>query len=144
MLKLLKRFLKYAGTSLAGTFTDTLVLWLLSDFLLKGGYWKEYIISPVISFQCAVVTNFLISYYYVWRDRTRGDVRRKVIIKRFFAYNLSCSAVFLIRLGIIVLIEKFSNWDVVICNLFAMCFSGLLNFTINNLLIFKKDLTINL
>ena len=75
MLKLLKRFLKYTGTSLAGTLVDTLVLWLLSDFVFSKGYWGQYIISPVISFQCAVITNYLIFYYYVWRDRIREDLK---------------------------------------------------------------------
>ena len=46
--------------------------------------------------------------------------------------------VFLFRLGVLLLIERFSGWDVVFCNLTAMCFSGIINFTINNLLIFKK------
>jgi putative flippase GtrA len=46
--------------------------------------------------------------------------------------------VFLFRLGVLLLIERFTGWDVVICNLAAMCFSGILNFAINNLLIFKK------
>ena len=84
--------------------------------------------------------NFIISYFYVWKDRTRESGRGTV--KRFFRlylkYNLSGSAVFLTRLGILLLIEKFTGWDVVICNLLTMCFSGLLNFTINNMVIFKK------
>ena len=138
MLKLLKRFLKYSGTSLAGTFVDTLVLWLLSDFVFKNGYWRQYVISPVISFQCAVITNYLIFYFYVWRDRTREDVRRHNFFRLFIGYDLSCSAVFLLRLGLLLLIEKFFGWDVVICNLVAMCFSGILNFTMNNLVIFRK------
>ena len=141
MLRLLKRYLKYISTSAVGTLVDTLVLWLLSDFVFKNGYWKEFILSPVISFQCAVVANFTLAYFYIWRDRTRdwsGPQKRRSI-RLFLAYDLSCSAVFLLRLGIMLLIEKFTGWDVVICNLLAMCFSGILNFTIENRLIFKKN-----
>lgn len=139
-MKLLLRFLKFSGTGVIGTIVDTLVLLLLSDLVFSNGYWGEYIISPIISFQCAIAVNFIISYFYVWKDRTRESGRGTV--KRFFRlylkYNLSGSAVFLTRLGILLLIEKFTGWDVVICNLLAMCFSGLLNFTINNMVIFKK------
>lgn len=139
-MKLLLRFLKFSGTGVIGTIVDTLVLLLLSDLVFSNGYWGEYIISPIISFQCAIAVNFTISYFYVWKDRTRESGRGTV--KRFFRlylkYNLSGSAVFLTRLGILLLIEKFTGWDVVICNLLAMCFSGLLNFTINNMVIFKK------
>lgn len=140
MLKLLVRYIKFAGTSVVGTVVDTLVLWLLSDLVFTKGYWGEYIISPAISFQCAVAVNFAISYFYVWNDRTRKrpDASIRRFFRLFFAYNLSSSAVFLLRLGALLLIERFTGWDVVICNLMAMCFSGLINFIINNLLIFKK------
>ena len=140
MTKFLVRYAKFAGTSVVGSIVDTLVLWLLSDLIFTRGYWGEYIISPLISFQCAVAVNYMISYFYVWKDRTRK--RSDASIRRFFrlygAYNLSSSVVFLFRLGALLLIERFFGWDVVICNLVAMCFSGIINFSINNLLIFKK------
>ncbi|MBR5810053.1 MAG: GtrA family protein [Bacteroidales bacterium] len=140
MAKFLIRYAKFAGTSLIGSVVDTLVLWLMSDLVFTRGYWGEYIISPMISFQCAVAVNYTISYFYVWKDRTRK--RPDASVRRFFrlyaAYNLSNSMVFLFRLGVLLLIERFSGWDVVFCNLTAMCFSGIINFTINNLLIFKK------
>ena len=140
MLKVLIRYIKFLGTSIVGTSVDMLVLWILSSFAFTKGYWGEYIISPFISFQCAVAVNFTISYFYVWKDRTRkrpdASVRR--FFKLFGAYDISVSVVFLFRLGVLLLIERFTGWDVVICNLIAMCFSGIINFTINNLLIFKK------
>ena len=140
MTKFLIRYVKFAGTSVVGSIVDTLVLWILSDLVFSRGYWGEYIISPLISFQCAVSVNFMISYFYVWKDRTRK--RPDASVRRFFrlygAYNLSSSTVFLFRLGVLLLIERFFGWDVVICNLVAMCFSGIINFSINNLLIFKK------
>ena len=140
MTKFLVRYAKFAGTSVVGSIVDTLVLWLLSDLIFTRGYWGEYIISPLISFQCAVAVNYMISYFYVWKDRTRK--RSDASVRRFFrlygAYNLSSSVVFLFRLGVLLLIERFTGWDVVICNLVAMCFSGIINFAINNRLIFKK------
>ena len=144
MTKFLVRYAKLAGTSAFGSVVDTLVLWLLSDLVFSKGYWGEYIISPLISFQCAVAVNYTISYFYVWKDRTRKrpDASARRFFKLYGAYNLSNSAVFLFRLGILLLIERFTGWDVVICNLVAMCFSGIINFAINNLLIFKKKKTI--
>ena len=140
MIKFLIRYAKFAGTSVVGSIVDTLVLWLLSDLIFTRGYWGEYIISPLISFQCAVAVNYMISYFYVWKDRTRK--RPDASVRRFFrlygAYNLSSSVVFLFRLGALLLIERFFGWDVVICNLVAMCFTGIINFAINNLVIFKK------
>ena len=140
MVNLLIRYIKFAGTSVVGSIVDTLVLWLLSDLVFSKGYWGEYIISPMISFQCAVAVNYMISYFYVWNDRTRKhpDVSVRRFLRLYGAYNLSNSAVFLFRLLILLLVERFSGWDVVICNLVAMCFSGIINFAIDNMLIFKK------
>lgn len=140
MLKLLVRYVKFLGTGVVGSVVDTLVLWLLSDFVFTDGYWGQYVISPLISFQCAVAVNFTISYFYVWKDRTRNRPDSGVgrFFKLYLAYDLSGSAVFLFRLGALLLIEKFTGWDVVLCNLLAMCFSGILNFIINNLLIFRR------
>lgn len=69
MLKLLKRYVKYIGTSVAGTIVDTAVLWLLSDLVFTKGYWGEYIISPTISFQCAVAVNFTIENVVIFKKK---------------------------------------------------------------------------
>lgn len=132
------RYIKFIGTSLVGTLVDTLVLWILSDYAFTRGYWGEYIISPVLSFQSAVLVNYVISFFYVWKDRT--DPLRSVglFFRKYLTYNLSCSTVFLLRLGSILLIERFTGWDVVLCSLVAMCVSGLLNFLVNNNLVFRK------
>ena len=140
MLRLLVRYVKFIGTGAVGTVVDMLVLWLLSDFVFDEGYWGEYVISPVISFQCSITVNYLISYFYVWKDRTRnvpGSVKGR-FFKLFLAYDLSGTAVFLLRLGVLLLIGKFTGWDVVLCNLLAMCLSGIVNFFISNQFIFRR------
>lgn len=134
MWRTLVRFLKYCGTSLVGTLVDTFVLWILSDLVFTKGYWGEYVVSPAISFQCAVITNFLISYFYVWKDRKK--TRNPFLT--FLYYDLSCTAVFLLRLGFLLLVERIFGWDVVICNLVAMCVTGIINFVMNNQVIFRK------
>lgn len=138
MLKLLIRYVKFIGTSLVGTVVDTLVLWILSDFAFTKGYWGEYVISPALSFQSAVLVNFTISYFYVWKDRISQERGVRSFLKHYLAYNLSCTSVFLVRLGAILLIERFTGWDVVICNLIAMCMSGLVNFLLSNNLVFRR------
>lgn len=135
MSRLLRRYVRFLGTGAVGTVVDTLVLWILSDHLLHGTYWGEYIISPALSFQCAVAINFTISYFYVWKDRIRTSGR---FFRLYIAYNLSATAIFLLRLVVLLLIERLTSWDVLICNLLAMSFSGLLNFTISNLIIFRS------
>ena len=115
-----------------------LVLWILSSFAFTKGYWGEYIVSPVLSFQSAVLVNFTIFYFYVWKDRLASERNVKYFLKKYLTYNLSCSTVFLFRLGGILLIESFTGWDVVFCSLLAMCFSGIINFILTNNLVFRR------
>ena len=138
MLKVLIRYLKFIGTSIVGTSVDMLVLWILSSFAFTKGYWGEYIVSPVLAFQSAVLVNFTIFYFYVWKDRLASERNCRYFLKKYLTYNLSCSTVFLFRLGVILLIESFTGLDVVFCSLLAMCFSGIINFLLTNNLVFRR------
>lgn len=138
MTNILIRYMKFIGTSAVGTMVDTLVLWILSDFAFTKGWWGEYVVSPVLSFQAAVIVNYLISYLYVWKDRVEPEKGVRPFLKLYGAYNLSCSTVFLLRFGVMLLVERVFRWDVVFCNLAAMCVSGAVNFLVTNNLIFRK------
>lgn len=128
------RLSKVSVCSLLGTAVDMLVLWLCSDYLLHG-YVGEHIISPCISFEFGVITNFFVAKHIVWSDRVMSSPRIP-LWRRFAKYNLSCIFAFCIRIGISLLLHHWSGWDVVPCNLIAMLLSGIVNFTFQNLFIF--------
>lgn len=134
---LLKHFVGYLSASLLGTGVDTLVLWLCSHFLFEGSYFGRNILSPIISFECAVLVNFCSSYFVVWKERIARHNARS-FFRHYGAYNLSCTGTFLVKLALIQLIVWITRFDVVICNLIALCFSGLINFTMNETVIFKR------
>jgi putative flippase GtrA len=98
------------------------------------GYVGEYIISPVISFECAVLSNYIFSYFGIWKERRATGT----FFKTYIIYNISSSLVFLMKLGIILLLERLLDWNVVLCNLAALCLSGIINFFLNELVIFRK------
>ena len=138
MLPVLVRYVKFLGTSVIGTCVDMLVLWLLSDFVFGKGYWGEYLLSPVISFQCAVMVNFTIFYFYVWKDNVAPKRSPRFFFRRYAAYNISCSGVFMLRFCALLLIERFTGWDVLICSLSAMCVSGVMNFLLADNVVFRN------
>ena len=131
--ELAKRFPKFVGVNAIGTIIDTAVLWLFSHFVFDG-YVGEYVISPVISFECAVMSNYLFSYFGVWRERRSAGS----FVLKYIMYNISSSLVFTMKLGVILLLERLFGWNVVICNLAALCLSGLINFSLSEWVIFKK------
>lgn len=131
--ELVKRFPKFVGVNAIGTIIDTAVLWLFSHFVFDG-YVGEYVISPVISFECAVMSNYLFSYFGVWRERRSAGS----FVLKYIMYNISSSLVFAMKLGVILLLERLFGWNVVICNLAALCLSGLINFSLSEWVIFRK------
>ena len=137
MIPVLLRYIKFLGASAAGTSVDMLLLWLLSDYVFTEGYWGESILSPLISFQSAVIVNYTIFYFYVWKDRVASQRSVSFYFRGYLKYNLSCSSVFLLRYGLILLIGKLTSWDVVVCSLLAMCVSGIVNFLLTNNLVFR-------
>lgn len=119
-----------------GTAVDTTVLWLFSKFVFRN-YVGIYVISPLISFECAVTTNYLCSFFFIWKDRVR-NYRVNDFLKKYLIYNASATAVFLVKMGFLLLFEVIFGWNVVWCNLAALCFSGMLNFSMGEWVIFRK------
>ena len=134
---LLKRFAGYFFASLLGTGVDTLVLWLCSHFLFEGSYFGRNVLSPVISFECAVLVNFCTSYFFIWRERI-ARYNASSFFRHYGAYNLSCTGTFLVKMGFLQIFVLWLGLDVVICNLIALCFSGLINFAMNETVVFKR------
>jgi len=130
------RIPKFIAGNLLGTLVDTLVLWVFSHFVFQG-YVGKVIISPIISFEFAVFANFVFSYYLIWKDRVSHH-SGKSFIRHYGAYNVACTGGFFIKMGVLLLIQAQTKWDVVICNLLALCVSGTYNFIMNELVIFKK------
>lgn len=136
---LFKQMAKYTVTTLLGTAADTVVLWVLSTYLLNGNHVEKYVISPMISFECAVLVNYLTAFFYVWRDRIAHRTKG-AFFSHLWKYNLSCASAFILKMVLLNAIALAFKWPAFVCNLIALCFSGFLNFAINEFLIFaKKD-----
>ena len=123
-------------TRAAGTLADTLVLWLMAHYVFDGGYWATYIISPLISFEVAVMCNFLCSYYWVWSGRISHRSARSFWL-HFVGFNLSSVAGFLVKMLFLLLFERIFGWGVVWCNLAALSISGVLNFLLSDRIVFR-------
>ena len=135
MKKIFLKFNKFVFTNITGTIVETFILWLLSNFIF-GTYIGKYIIAPTISFEFAVLNNYSFSYFWIWRERVQK--RPKDFFRKFLFYNINCAITFLLRLGLIILIERIFRLHVVYCNLIALAFSGRLNYFIQDKLIFRK------
>ena len=123
---LLKTFSKFFVSNILGTIVDTIVLSLFA-----------HIVSPVISFEFAVLTNYLCAYYLTWRGRLRLQTLSKFLV-HYLKYNLTATGAFFIKMGFLLLFQNLFHWDVVICNLVALIFSGSFNFAMGEWWLFRR------
>ena len=144
--EILTKFLAFSLTSSAGTVVDLGLHWVLATFVFAGSYWGSYWVAPTISFEVAALTNFVIAYFFVWKERiSQRSVRS--FFRHFAGYNAACIGAYLIKLlamqGIHFLFQSqgwLQEWsfEPVLCNLIGMCFSGIFNFIMGEFVIFGK------
>ena len=141
-----RNFIMFVLTSSAGTVVDLGVHWLLSKFVFQGNYWGSFWIAPTISFELAAMTNFVIAYYFLWKDRITYRGTRS-FWRHFAGYNVTTLGAYVIKLiamqGIHFLFVKLDwmqdySFEPVVCNLLGLCFSGSFNFVMNEFVIFNK------
>jgi len=130
------QYLKFLATRLFGTGVDTLVLWVCSNYLFTS-YWGSYILSPIISFEFAVMSNFLWSYYWIWSSRIENKCKSS-FWRHFRDFNLTAIGGFLIKMLFLLLFEYLFGWEVVWCNLVALLISGLFNYFLTDIWVFRK------
>lgn len=133
----LVRYLKFMLSTLGGTAVDCGVMWLLAEVLFAESEIVGLFVAPTVSFECAVLTNYTLAYFFVWKDRV-GERSVRGFWGRFLPYNVSCIAAFLIKMVPFILIRHFAGLNVVLCNLIALVFSGIFNFVMNEWVIFRK------
>jgi len=144
--ELLLRFAVFSITSGVGTLVDLGGHWLLAANFYVDSYLWTFWIAPLISFEVAVLTNFLIAYYFVWRERISHRNTRS-FFRHFAAYNATATGVFFIKLLamqgfhlLLVALDLFQgkSYEPVLCNTLALCVSGFFSFVLNEFVIFKK------
>ncbi|MBQ6198911.1 MAG: GtrA family protein [Bacteroidales bacterium] len=131
---------------MVGTLVDLGLHWALSSFVFDGNYWGSFWIAPVISFEVAAMANFVIAYFFVWKERVTYRGRRS-FWRHFAGYNAAGVGAFILKFivmqGVHFLflslgwLQEYS-FEPVICNLIGLCFSGLFNFYMSEFVIFNK------
>ena len=133
----LARYIKFMLSTLGGTAVDCLVMWLLAEVLFAQSEVVGLLVAPTVSFECAVFANYTLAYFFVWKDRV-GERSARGFWTRLLPYNASCIAAFVIKMIPFILIRHFAGLNVVLCNLIALCLSGIFNFVMNEWVIFRK------
>lgn len=135
---MIRTYLQFVLTRLFGTGVDTLILWICSDFIFHE-YFGIYVVSPIISFEFAVLSNFLWSYCWIWKNRITGRCMGD-FWRRFVVFNLSSGLGFLVKMVFLLIFERIFEWDVIYCNFAALLISGLFNYFCADKVVFSNRL----
>ncbi len=133
----LRRFVGFSICNAPGTAVELLTLWLLSDILFHTRF-TQFFLAPILAFECSIVVDFTLFSVFVWRENI-GNNPRKGFLKRLLMFNISTAGVYLLRFLLIQVLHWLLGLGAVTCDLISMLFSGLLNFGINDRIIFAKD-----
>jgi len=144
--EVLKHYVLFAITCSAGTVVDIGVHWLLSSTIMSATYWLKLWVSPLISFELSAITNFIIAYKFVWRERITDSSSRS-FWRHFAAYNATCFGGFLVKFivmqGVHFLFVSLgwlqeASYEPVLCNALGLIFSGTFTFLMNEFVVFGK------
>jgi putative flippase GtrA len=144
--EILTKFFMFMVTSSAGTVVDLGLHWWLATHVFEGNYWGSFWIAPTVSFEVAALVNFVIAYFFVWKERiSQRSVRS--FFRHFLAYNAASIGAYLIKFVamqglhfLFVALNWMQDWSMepVLCNLLGLCFSGGFNFFMSEFVIFGK------
>ena len=114
----MKRPLKFWITGISGTAVEMTALFALSRFVFDTDA-AVYLAAPAVSFELAVLNNYSISYFWVWNDRKKTG--KLPYLRKLPKYNITCLAAFAVKMFFLLLFRRLFGWDVLICNLAALC-----------------------
>ena len=146
-----RKWIEFIVSRAVGTIVDTGVLWLAGYFLQIAAtnhpdsgfwqsfnYWGEYLLGPAISFEIATFVNFIMSYFWIWRNRISDRGSARSFWRHLWGFNISCIFGFFVKMIFLVLCERIFHWDAWLCNLVAVCISGILNYFLAESVVFRK------
>jgi len=123
----LARFFRFNAVGALGVAVQLLSLWLLT-----GVAAVHYLVATCVAVSLAVVHNFIWHRLWTWKDRDVDAIRA---CARFVLTNGLLSLVS--NLGVTAALVSGAHAHPVVANVFAITTSGLLNFWLGDVVVFR-------
>ena len=130
-----RNFIKFSIRGIVGAIVDTSVLWILTTLFFHS-YFTKYVLSPAISYELGIAITYIICYFWIWNHRVHNN--KSDFLKVFLKYNFALLLFLVIKLGLLTLIYELFHFHIIICNVLALCFSGIFSFFASEKFIFIK------
>lgn len=127
VLLALRKLCRYAISTIGGISAETLLLWVLAHYVWRDWEVGISIIAPTLSFELCLLVNYCTAKYFVWRDRKSS----------LWRFHISNTSVFIVKMMFLLALRYISGVDIVLCNIVAMGIAGLINFVLNDRIVFR-------
>jgi len=128
------RFSKFGVTGFIGYIVDNSIFFILSK--ITSNLTLETFLIPFISYEIAMFNNYMLSYYWVWRDRK--DKVNPGVYRKLIYYNGTTFIPFIFRMLAYVHLFRFLKLEGIFSNMIAIIVGMAFNFFICEKFIFKK------
>jgi putative flippase GtrA len=116
-----------------GYAVDNLIFFMLSRYIHSIAVLTFLV--PFFSYETAMFNNYILSYYWVWKDRRS---KNDSFIKKLVYYNITTFVPFTFRMLIFVQLFRVLGIEGIIANMIAILFGVIFNFFVCEKFIFKK------
>lgn len=124
----MRKLVRYCISTLGGIAAETILLWVLSDIVWPDWEFGVSVVGPTLGFELCLLVNYSAVHYFVWRERQSS----------LWRFHVSNASVYCVKMLFLLSIRYISGVDIVLCNLLAMGLAGLLNFILNDTVVFRK------
>lgn len=128
------RFSRFGITGLIGYAVDNSVFFLLSKII--DNIALETFLIPFVSYEIAMFNNYMLSYYWVWKDRKDED--NPGFYRKLIYYNGTTFVPFIFRMLAYVQLFRFLKLEGIFSNMIAIIVGMAFNFFICEKFIFRK------
>lgn len=124
----LRKLMRYFISTMGGITAETILLWVLSDYVWPDWELGISIIAPTLGFELCLLVNYSMVRYFVWRERQPS----------LWRFHVSNGSVYVVKMTLLLIIRYIAGFDIVWCNFLAMGMAGLINFILNDRVVFRK------
>jgi dolichol-phosphate mannosyltransferase len=128
-----KRFFNFQMVAWSGTVVNLVVLWLLHGVL---GW--HLLISGAIAIETAIITNFILYFYFTWGERRKSGKRN--FFRKLIRYNLITASIdFIVRLTVLWVLTEWIGIYYLLSDIIGMTVTPFFKYYANDHLIFKQS-----
>lgn len=116
-------FIRYAIVGVSGVFVNLGIYYILTRFL-----GISQIVSPIISIECAVLSNFILNNFWTFKGRNLQES----FISKLFKFHSIAALSGATNYGVFIMLISIFTINDLVANLFGILLGAILNYLINS------------